>query len=89
MNHHLQTEDATLKGHMTMKKQSVKQRDIGQKNDRHNEVMVKILETKEIFTDKMGRFPIKLSSGAQYLFLMYHTNSNVILVRTMRNKMES
>jgi hypothetical protein len=69
-----------------MKKQSVKQKKVGEKDDRHNEVMVKILETNEIFTDQMGRFPIKSSSGAQYLFLMYHTDSNAILVRTMATR---
>ena len=47
VNHHLQTEDATLKGHMTMKKQSVKQKDISEKNGRHNKVMVKILGKKK------------------------------------------
>ena len=51
--------------------------------------MVKILETKDIFTDQMGRFPIKSSSGVQYIFLMYHTDSNAIIVRPMRNKTAS
>ena len=72
-----------------MKKQSVKQKKEGEKGDRHNEVMVKILETNEIFTDQMGRFPIKSSSGAQYIFLMYHTDSNAIFVCPMRNKTAS
>jgi hypothetical protein len=89
VNHHLSTEDATLKGHMKMKRQSVKQKEERENNDRHNEVMVKVLETKEIFTDQMGRFPIKSSSGVQYIFLMYHTDSNAILVRPMRNKTAS
>ena len=34
----------------------------------------------KLYTDDTGRFPIKARSGYQYIMVVYHCNSNAILV---------
>ena len=39
-----------------------------------------------LFTDDIGRFPIRAMSGNQYIKLAYHDAANVILVQPFQNK---
>jgi hypothetical protein len=39
-----------------------------------------------LFTDDLGRFPIRAMSGNQYIMLAYHDAANVILVQPFQSK---
>ena len=52
----------------------------------HN-IMTFIFEpTNQIFSDLTGRFPVKSSSGNQYIFLLYNYDSNTIHTRPLRSR---
>ena len=38
------------------------------------------------YTDLTGRFPVTSTTGAKYIFLLYHYDTNSILAETMNNK---
>ena len=44
------------------------------------------IKTKKAFGDLPGKFPITSSRGAQYFLVIYHYDSNAILVRTLKNR---
>jgi hypothetical protein len=41
-----------------------------------------------LFTDNLGRFPIRAMSGNQYIMLAYHNAPNVILVQHFQSKVD-
>ena len=54
-----------------------------------NEMIATVSEfkvTKKAYGDLPGRFPITSSRGTQYFLVIYHYDSNAILVRPLRNR---
>lgn len=46
---------------------------------------MKIIEVSgKVFSDQMGRFPVTLSKGNQYIMVMYNTDSNAILAEPIK-----
>jgi hypothetical protein len=43
-------------------------------------------ELDTLYTDDMGRFPIRAQSGNQYVMLAYHAGANAILVEPFQTK---
>ena len=43
-------------------------------------------EINTLYTDDMGRFPIRAQSGNQYIMLAYHVGANAILVQPFQTK---
>ena len=52
-------------------------------------VHIKVLATSKLFTDDMGRFPIRAMSGNQYIMLAFHEQANVILVQPFKTKADT
>ena len=55
-------------------------------NEKTNEVYATIKETNLIATDIPGKFPITSKRGYKYMFVLYHYDSNAIIVRPMKNR---
>ncbi len=51
-----------------------------------NELHIIEVPLSTLFTDDMGRFPVRALSGNQYIMLAYHDSSNVILVQPFQTK---
>jgi len=54
-----------------------------------NEMIATVTEfkiTSKAFGDLPGKFPITSSRGTQYVLVIYHYNSNAILVRPLKNR---
>ena len=47
---------------------------------------IKVVPLSKLFTDDMGRFPIRAMSGNQHIMLAFHENANVILVQPFKTK---
>ena len=45
-----------------------------------NELYVVVEPVSKLYTDDMGRFPIRSCSGHRYIMLVFHCDSNVILI---------
>ena len=43
-------------------------------------------ELETLYTNNMGRFPIRAQSGNQYFMLAYHAGANAILVQPFKTK---
>ena len=50
------------------------------------ELHVAIEPISKLYTDDMGRFPIRSRSGNQYIMLAYHCDSNAILVEPFQSR---
>ena len=93
--YHLNTAE-TLMGHMTQTRQvvhSTKRKTTPSKPTwsvsplssnipakTSNELYVVVEPVRKIYTDDMGRFPIRSRSGHDYIMLVFHCDSNVILI---------
>jgi hypothetical protein len=44
-----------------------------------NLVVVTLVPLSRLYTDNMGRFPVRARSGNQYVMIAYHANGNLIL----------
>eukprot|EP00804_Cyclotella_cryptica_P023279 CCRYP_000441-RA/>CCRYP_000441-RA protein AED:0.42 eAED:0.42 QI:0/-1/0/1/-1/1/1/0/227 len=51
-----------------------------------HELHVYIEPVSKLYTDDMGRFPIRSRSGNQYIMLAYHCDSNAILVEPFQSR---
>ncbi len=51
-----------------------------------HELHVYIEPVSKLYTDDMGRFPIRSRSGNQYIMLAYHSDSNAILVEPFQSR---
>jgi hypothetical protein len=51
-----------------------------------NELQVCVVPTATLFTDNMGRFPIRAMSENQYIMLAYHNATNAIFVQPFQTK---
>ena len=54
-------------------------------NESVNELHVKVLHQRKLYTDNTGRFPTKARSRNQYIMVAYHS-SNVILFETFESR---
>ena len=80
--------DATIKGHLD---QEHKNKNSTQTNEviteRTNVVIPLIFDpTDKIYSDLPGQFTTKYSKGNQYIFVLYHYDSNAILTEPMKNR---
>ena len=51
-----------------------------------NEVTIVEVPISTLYTDDMGRFPIRAQSGNQYIMVAFHDATNVILVEPFKSK---
>ena len=51
-----------------------------------NEVTIIEVPISTLYTDDMGRFPIRAQSGNQYIMVAFHDAANVILVEPFKSK---
>jgi hypothetical protein len=51
-----------------------------------NEVFICVYPISKLYTDNMGRFPIKARSGNQYVMIAYHANGNLILQQAFKSR---
>ncbi len=49
-------------------------------------VFLHVYPISKLYTDDMGRFPVKACSGNQYVIIAYHTDRNLILQQTFQKK---
>ena len=91
----------TLKGHMTYTRQGVRStkrkatppnptREVSQISSdipttKSNELFVVVEPVSKLYTDDMGRFPIRSRSGHRYIMLVFHYNSNAILIEPFQS----
>jgi hypothetical protein len=51
-----------------------------------NELYIHVYPISKLYTDDTGRFPIKASSGNQYVMIAYHANGNLILQQAFKSR---
>ena len=51
----------------------------------HN-VFATIAETGKIYTDQTGRFPVRSSTGNQYIMILYDYDSNAIMSEALKTR---
>ena len=101
---HLRPSIATAKGHMTKERQNIRstkerhQIMTEEPNNKKGEARTNIAtfktvdfekETGIIATDQTGRFPIRASSGNQYLMVVHVRDPNVILAIPIKNRSQT
>ena len=50
------------------------------------EFHVRVEPSSKLYTDNMGRFPVRSRSGNRYIMLAYHVDTNAILVSTFQSR---
>ena len=96
---HLTQTDTTVKGHLDQQRQckrkhpSPEEQPITSTGTRSHTIYAAILDpatpTGRTYSDLTGRFPIQSNRGANYILVVYEYNSNVIIVRLLRNRTAS
>ena len=101
---HLCPSIATAKGHMTKERQNIRstkeQHHImtGEPSNKNSEAQTNMAtfktvdfkkETGIIATDQTGRFPVRVSSGNQYLMVVHVRDPNVILAIPIKNRSQT
>jgi hypothetical protein len=89
----------TIRGHMTQSRQGTRSTkskpaaevplpDISSQlpAERSNELFVVVEPISKLYTDDMGRFPVRSRSGNHYIMLAYHADCNVILVEAFESR---
>jgi hypothetical protein len=51
-----------------------------------NQAFATVEETGRVYTDQTGQFPITSSNGYRYMLVMYHYNTNAILVEPLKTR---
>ena len=51
-----------------------------------NELFIIVKPVSKLYTNDMGRFPIRSRSGHRYIILVLHCDSNAILVETFQSR---
>jgi hypothetical protein len=51
-----------------------------------NQVFIKVYPLSRLYTDNMGRFPIRACSGNQYIMIAFHADGNLILQQAFKSK---
>ncbi len=58
-------------------------------NQLSNKLHIFTLPLSTIFTNDMGRFPVKSASSNSYIMLAYHVGANVILIQPFKSKADA
>ena len=53
---------------------------------RSDKLFVVVKPLSKLYTDDMGRFPIRSRSGHRYIMLAFHYNSNAILIEPFQSR---
>jgi ribosomal protein S24E len=92
---------ATAKGHLDQSRQNVRSTKTKTNNDQPtieiietqepnnqttNQASATIEETGKVYTDQTGAFPTKSSNGKKYMLVMYHYDTNAILVEPLKTR---
>ena len=97
---HLPPSMATTKGHMKQIRKNIKstktqdtppdeEKTMEILETRSNQVFANIINPRQrIATGLTGRFPVTSNRGNTYLFIIYEYDSNIILVRPIKNRAE-
>jgi hypothetical protein len=51
-----------------------------------NQAFATVKETGKVYTDQTGQFPITSSNGYKYMLVMYHYDTNAILVEPLKTR---
>ena len=60
-----------------------------QESHKTQEIFIALFATDThgvVYTNLMGKFPHQSSSGMKYILILYHYDSNAILLKTLRNR---
>jgi hypothetical protein len=86
--------DATSKGHINQIRQNIRSTQPALDQTAHEPYMVQedkcnfmyaaVMETKQIYTDLIGRFPTTSLSGNKYILILYDYDSNSVLSAPMK-----
>jgi hypothetical protein len=93
---YLPKSDATSKGHMNQIRQNIHsmqpaveqpapETDMVQE-DKFNYIYLAVMDTNQIYTDLMGRFPTTLLSGNKYILILYDYDSKIVLSPPMKHQ---
>lgn len=84
---HLKPSIATAKGHMDQEPKNVQSTQSHQDNtDGLAATVITWKQLSKTYSDQTGRFPVQSSSGNNYIFILYHFNSNGILAQPIKNR---
>jgi hypothetical protein len=99
VNKHYPQTIATSKGHLDQSRQNtrstkMKPNDIEPPADPRqepnnaitNQIFATVEETGRIYTDQTGQFPVWSSNGYRYMLVMYHYDTNAILVAPLKTR---
>jgi hypothetical protein len=99
INKHLKLKPATAMGHMNQRRQNIRStskappaqqqppvKDLGTKTHLLYTVVV---DQGQLYTDLMGKFPVRSSKGNYYVMLCYIYDCNYIKVVTMKSRSAS
>jgi hypothetical protein len=87
--------DETIKGHLTQVRQGIRSTKPKAPSQPaqpappatpSKEMHIWTEPISKLFTDDMGRFPVRSRSGNQYIMLAYHCDSNAILVEPFQSR---
>jgi hypothetical protein len=87
--------DETIKGHLTQVRQGIRSTKPKEPSKATSpsipaspskEMHIWTKPISKLFTDDMGRFPVRSRSGNQYIMLAYHCDSNAILVEPFQSR---
>jgi hypothetical protein len=100
---HLPKSEATVKGHLNQQRKNLRSTKVTESKESSDEptpnqepteptehVYAAIIQepSGRIDTDLTGRFPVAASSGNKYIFVLYHTDTNNILVEPISSRSE-
>jgi len=92
---HCPNSDETIKGHLTQVRQGIRSTkpkpppqppQPAPPATPSKELHIWTEPISKLFTDDMGRFPVRSRSGNQYIMLAYHCDSNAILVEPFQSR---
>jgi hypothetical protein len=92
---------ATAKGHLDQTRQNIRSTKLKKvetpttinlepQQEPHNQItnqaFTTIEETGRVYTDQTGQFPVTSSNGYRYMLVMYHYDTNAILVEPLKTR---
>jgi hypothetical protein len=99
VNKHYPQTIATSKGHMDQSRQNTRSTKIKTHNNEPlddprqepnnastNQIFATVEETGRIYTDQTGQFPVRSINGYRYMLVMYHYDTNAILVTPLKTR---
>jgi hypothetical protein len=55
-------------------------------NNITNQAYATVEETGQVYTDQTGQFPVTSSNGHRYMLVLYHYDTNAILVKPLKSR---